>query len=288
MKRHQWPSTKLLTAIALSTTLAACANQPTRPDGADQLRETLTRLQSDPQLANRAAVAIKEAESAVIAAEARQSDPALGDHLVIVADRKLKIAEAQAQSRLLEDQRVSLSEQRERSRLDSRTREVDDARRDGMRARQELDESRQELDLSRQKMEELQRQVVELNARPTERGLVVTLGDVQFSTGKSQLREGVSQHLERLASFLQDHRDRRVIIEGHTDSQGSDQLNKTLSKQRAESVRAYLISQGIDPNRLDTEGKGSSAPVASNESPAGRQQNRRVEIVVVDADSMSR
>jgi outer membrane protein OmpA-like peptidoglycan-associated protein len=274
MKSHCINLRTLAAVVSVAALLSGCASKTSRPEGADQLRQTLTQLQSDPKLAGRAAVAIQEAEAAVILAEAAQEDPELGKHLVIMADRKLKIAQARAQSRWFEDQRVGLSQQRERSRLDSRT--------------QEADSARQELSDSKLQTADLQRQIVELNARPTDRGLIMTLGDVQFSTGKSQLREGVSQHLERLSTFLKSHLDRNVIIEGHADSQGSDQLNATLSKQRAEAVRSYLVSQGVDPARINADGKGASMPVASNDSPSGRQQNRRVEIVVLDPVSTSR
>lgn len=264
---------KLLAVAVVAMYLSACA-APTKPKGSDELRSKLTQLQSDPQLASRAAVAIKDAEVAVVAAEKPQEDQALGQHLVLVADRKIQIAEARAQSRLLEDQRESLSEQREGARLDSRTLEADMARQGAEEARQQN--------------AELQRQIAELNAKETERGLVVTLGDLLFATGKAELRGGSSSHLDKLVTFLRENPERTVMIEGHTDSVGSEELNAQLSQQRAITVKEYLVGRGIAASRLDASGKGEGSPVASNDSATGRQQNRRVEIIIVNMVTSSR
>ncbi|MBS1220035.1 MAG: OmpA/MotB domain protein, partial [Proteobacteria bacterium] len=212
-------------------------------------RARLTQLQSDPQLATRAAVEISDAEAAVVAAEKSRKDKDLVNHLVLIADRKVDIAGARARARLYEDQRKGLSEQSATARLDSRTREADD----------------------------LRRQLAELNAKETDRGMVVTLGDVLFDTGKSDLKGGA---VGNLAGVLNKYQDRTVIIEGHTDSVGSDDYNYGLSNRRANAVKSFLVSQGISAGRIDASGKGEGYPVADNGSPAGRQQNRRVEVII--------
>lgn len=265
---------RLIVMGVVATSLNACVTAPAKPKGSDELRSRLTQLQSDSQLASRAAVDIKDAEAAVIAAEKPQKDQALGQHLVLIADRKIQIAQARGQSRLLEDQRKSLSEQREGARLESRTLEADMARQ-GTAAAQAQNV-------------ELQRQIAELNARETERGLVVTLGDLLFATGKSELKGGSSSHLDKLVAFLQANPDRTVMIEGHTDSVGSEELNAQLSQQRADTVKNYLVGRGIASSRLDASGKGEGSPVASNDSASGRQQNRRVEVVIVNMATSSR
>lgn len=260
--------------------LAACATAPSKPTGAIEARNKLTQLQSDPQLATRAPVAIKEAEQAVREAEKPEKDEALGQHLVYMADRKVDIALARAESRLLEDQRKQLSEQREGARLDSRTQEADRARQDAQTAQQGALEAQQ-------KNKELQRQIAELNARPTERGMVITLGDLLFATGKSDLNQSAGSHLDKLATFLNQHKDQTIVIEGHTDSVGSEALNLGLSRSRADSVKTYLVAQGVESRRVRTQGKGKSSPVADNESAAGRQRNRRVEIIMEDMNKSS-
>lgn len=265
--------TLIATAVA-SVFLAACSTTPTQPVGADTARSKLTQLQSDPQLATRAPVAIKEAEAAVRAAEEPQADKEKGEHLVYIADRKVDIAQALAESRLLVDQRAMLSQQRESVRLDSRTREVDSARMDTLAAQQET--------------AELQRQIAELNAKATERGLVVTLGDVLFDTGKAELKSGAATNLAKLAAFLNQYQDRSVLIEGHTDSVGSEDYNLGLSQRRADAVKTWLMGQGVDSDRLVTSGKGESSPVAGNDSASGRQLNRRVEVIIENTGATSR
>jgi outer membrane protein OmpA-like peptidoglycan-associated protein len=279
---------KKLIVVAIATVfLAACASTA-KPLGADNARNKLTQLQSDPQLAGRAPVAIKEAEAAVRAAEQPQRDVELGKHLVFIADRKVDIASAQAQSRLLVDQRKTLTEQREAARLDSRTREADAAHRDANAARSEADAARLTTEAAKQQSEDLQRQIAELNAKMTDRGLVVTLGDVLFDTNKSELKSGSASHLAKLAAFLNKYPDRTVIIEGYTDNTGSEDYNLNLSQRRADSVRSYLLNQGINSTRIATSGKGESDPVAGNDSTSGRQQNRRVEVIIANMATSSR
>jgi hypothetical protein len=126
----------LTIAAAVSCVLAACATTPQSPPGAAEVRSKLTRLQSDPNLSDRAPLAVQEAEAAVrIAEEPVGKDAALGAHRVYFADRKVEIAIAQASTRLAEDQRVTLTEERERARLAARTREADKARADADAAR---------------------------------------------------------------------------------------------------------------------------------------------------------
>ena len=135
-RNHAGYVTALTVAAAVSLTLAGCATAPTSPDGAAAVRAKLTRLQADPDLANRAPVALQEADTAVRAAEAPETkDAALGAHLVYMADRKVEIAMAQAATSQAEDQRVKLAEERERSRLEARTREADKAHADANAAR---------------------------------------------------------------------------------------------------------------------------------------------------------
>jgi outer membrane protein OmpA-like peptidoglycan-associated protein len=354
----------LIAAAVGAALLAGCASTPVAPDGAAEARLKLTRLQSDPTLADRAPLAIHEATAAVEVAEKPEPDKALAAYRVYLADRKVEIARAQAETRLAEDQRAALTAQRESARLNARTIEANtarqqadvaradeaqqkliasaardqastaiaqgeqqrlmaDAARDqaaqaqaqGAEQRQEADaardqaaqaqaqgaEQRQEADAARaaaataadaaalaaagaaSQASELQRQIDLLHARPTDRGLVLTLGDVLFVSGHSELRAGSSEHLNRLVSFLNRYPERSAVIEGYTDSVGTQEYNQGLSERRAESVRSYLIAQGVDSSRLAASGRGESNPVADNASSDGRQQNRRVEVVISNA-----
>jgi len=156
---------------------------------------------------------------------------------------------------------------------------------DAQAARQQLQQaqavaaqSEQEKNALREKLRE-QLSVI-LETRETARGLIVNVSDVLFDTGSATLKPGAREKLARVAGILSSHPDLHIEIEGHTDNVGSDQYNQRLSEQRAASVQAYLLQQKIAPSAVGTEGFGESRPVASNDSAAGRQHNRRVELVV--------
>ena len=334
---------KLATFAAVSLILAACATTPSAPDGAAAARTRLTLLQANSELASHAPIEIQDAEVAVSAAEHSEEGTTLGTHLVLLANQKIEIADAWAQSRLYEDQRTELTAQSEAARLAARTREADLARNDAALAQRQTqtalnaaDQARidaansrtaaniaksqsatavNEADIARSdaalaersasiarndanvarsqaelaqldteavkaENDELQRQILALNALATERGLVVTLGDVMFETGKAELRGGVASNLDSLAAFLNRFPERTVLIEGHTDNVGTDSSNMTLSQNRADSVESYLMTRSVAGSRISASGKGEGMPVASNETDTGRQQNRRVEVII--------
>ena len=120
----------------------------------------------------------------------------------------------------------------------------------------------------------------QLKATPTPRGLVMTLGDVLFDTGRAELNPGAARKLDQLAQFLGEHKDRRVQIDGFTDSVGTDSYNVDLSQRRANAVKSALLFRGVDASRVGTEGYGKAYPVANNNDSGGRQLNRRVEVVI--------
>jgi outer membrane protein OmpA-like peptidoglycan-associated protein len=270
----------LIATTVASVLLAACAAAPVKPDGAAEARNKLTQLQADPNLASRAPLAMKEADSAVRVAEQPQADKELAAYRVYLADRKVEIARAQAETSLAEDQRAALSAQRERARLNARTREADAAHLAAASSERQADAANLAAASSEQQATELQRQIDVLQARPTDRGLVLTLGDVLFETGRSGLKMGATGNLNRLVAFLNEYPDRTALIEGYTDSVGSEDYNQGLSERRADSVKSYLVGEGIGTTRLSASGKGERDPVASNDSAAGRQQNRRVEVII--------
>ncbi len=288
-------SAKGIVAATAILVLGACATPLTAPEGSDLARNKLTQLQSHPQLATRAPVEIKAAEAAVVAAEVPREDVEYAKHLVLIADHKVDIAMARAQSRLYEDEREALSQQSEQARLAARTREADRARGDAASARLDAEQARRDAAAAREETQaagmatdELKRQIAELNARETDRGLVVTLGDLLFETGRSDLKGGAAGNLDKLSAFLNEYADRTVLIEGHTDNVGSEQSNYNLSQRRADSVKAYLMGKGIRSDRLTTAGLGEGSPVAGNDSATGRQQNRRVEVVISNTTTASR
>ena len=308
---------KLGAAVTVSLALAACASSATTPQGAVVARQNLTQLKGDRELTGLAPVEIQAAELAVVAAEQPERDQQLSDHRVLIAERKIETAKLWAQSRYFEKQRAELNNVSEQARLDARTQEAevaraqariaqDDtaiarnqaaaarndaavarnqtniARNDAALARDQATNAQRDADAARMETEQLARQVMELNARDTDRGLVVTLGDVLFATGQSTIVGANNSNLAKLAVFLNQYEDRTVTIEGHTDSVGAESANMTLSQNRANAVKDYLVYQGIASSRLSVMGMGEGSPISNNATETGRQQNRRVEVIIAN------
>jgi OmpA-OmpF porin, OOP family len=124
----------------------------------------------------------------------------------------------------------------------------------------------------------------QLRAERTDRGFVVTLEDVLFEVNGAELQPGAQVELLRLVEYLERNPDRKILIEGHTDNSGSSEYNLQLSELRAQSVESFLVGNGVPADRVGAIGYGETRPEAPNDSATGRQQNRRVEIVILDAD----
>jgi len=298
MNRTNYITMKSALAVAVAASLfIGCASTPKHPLGSEQVRAKLTALQGDPALANGAPVALKDAEAAVRDAERTEKDLVLAAHRVYIADHKVDTARSLAETRVAEQERTALNEQSEKARLNSRTAEADRAKSDALIARAESAEQKLAANSARtdandamlaansaqQQAAELQRQLEILQAKPTDRGLVLTLGDTLFSTGKAELKAGAAANLDRLTNFMNEYPKRTAAIEGYTDSMGSEEMNQALSERRAAAVKNYLVGQGVVSSRLTSRGRGENSPIADNESAAGRQQNRRVEVVIDQA-----
>ena len=143
-------------------------------------------------------------------------------------------------------------------------------------------DARQQTEEAQRRSLQLEAQLVAMEARKTDRGMVVTLGDVLFDTDEAQLKAGGVRNVQKLADFFKEYPQRNVMIEGFTDSTGSNDHNQRLSDRRADSVRTALLGMGMNSERITWRGYGESYPVAGNDTAAGRQLNRRVELVVSD------
>jgi outer membrane protein OmpA-like peptidoglycan-associated protein len=119
-----------------------------------------------------------------------------------------------------------------------------------------------------------------LETRESARGLIVSMSDVLFDTDKHTLRPGARERLAKVAGILLAHPGLTLEVEGHTDSTASDEYNQALSERRAATVRDYLVQQGLPATAIAARGFGESMPVVSNDTASGRQQNRRVELIV--------
>lgn len=127
---------------------------------------------------------------------------------------------------------------------------------------------------------DVEQTLTNLGARESDRGFVLTLSDIQFQRDESELSAETTRKLYPLATLLKDESRRSIVIEGYTDSGGTEDYNAELSERRAMAVRDFLVSAGIDPRRISVRGYGEEHPIASNDTERGRRENRRVEVIV--------
>lgn len=128
----------------------------------------------------------------------------------------------------------------------------------------------------------LMAELSELQGQLTDRGIVLTIGDVLFATDKFDLNASAQISMDKIAAFLKEKQNRNLLVEGHTDSVGSDEYNHELSQQRAASVKRALVKRDIASERIVTIGYSKKYPLASNDTAAGKQQNRRVEAIILN------
>ena len=270
-------NTKLMIGIALTLVVAACASTPEPNPALLNARSAVQTAQADPNVAKYAALDLDSAKKQLDIAEAaaaHHDDAAVGQPAYL-AVQAARLAQAHAAAKA-DDARVAAGQgERDKIQLAARTREVDTAN-------AATDNAKQAANAANEQSARLQAEVDALKAKPTPRGLVLTLGDVLFDTGRAQLNSGSGRKLDQLAQFLNEHPERRVQIDGFTDSVGTDSYNLDLSQRRADAVRSALLSRGIDSSRIGSQGYGKSFPVADNTDSGGRQLNRRVEVVIGD------
>ncbi len=275
-------STNLSAAIAVILGISACASMPVPNAALEGARTQVQAADANPNVHKYAALDLEAAKKQLDLAEAAalHHDTAAIGQPAYMATETARLAEAHAAAKA-DDARVAAGRaERDKIQLEARTREVNTATLAANNSALQAQDAQQQRDQSVQQAAMLQAEVDKLKATPTSRGLVLTLGDVLFDTGKSQLNSGSGRKLDQLAQFLTDHPERRVQIDGFTDSVGSASSNQVLSQQRADSVRAALVARGIDSSRIGAQGYGEGFPVADNSDSGGRQLNRRVEVVI--------
>lgn len=254
----------LLTASLVSIALTACGSAPKQNASLEQARAAYEKASQDVTLVRHAPEELDQAHVALGAAERRWKKgekPSEVEHYSYLASQRVRIAEQIAKSNEMDRELADMALERRSVTLDMR-----------------------EAELSKVKLEAkaLQDQMDALKAEKTKRGMVLTLGDVLFDVNQATMAPGATRNIANIASFMRNYPERHAVIEGHTDSMGDDDYNLGLSRDRAFSIRQALINEGIAASRISTQGFGETLPVASNSSSAGRQKNRRVEIIFPD------
>ena len=212
-------------------------------------------------------------------ADAAKRQVAMSQAEVDEARRQAAIAQQNADQQAAALAAANAQAQRDEALIAARQAEAEEARRKAELARQSAE---QQAAAYQARIAEQEQQLKELDAKQTPRGMVITLGDVLFAVNKAQLSAGGVRNVQKLADFLNQYPQRKVLIEGHTDSTGSRSINQPLSERRADAVRSALVGMGIGGDRIETRGYAEAYPVASNNNAAGRQMNRRVEIILSD------
>jgi outer membrane protein OmpA-like peptidoglycan-associated protein len=308
MKLFSSPLMFLLGVSVISLLLSGCSN-PVRENALlEQARSAFSQAQSDPEVQKNAPLELQKAKLDLDQADKSLKEGAEAaevEHYAYLAKQRTAIAREATNVKLAEQTLDAASEERSRVLLKARTQEADQAlqlaetqkTRATIAAEQAAaarlqagamtaaaETARQEALAAEVQSKKLEAQIAELQASKSERGLVVTLGDVLFDTNKSELRSGARYTIDKLAAFLAEYPTRNVLIEGFTDSTGTVEYNQRLSERRAEAVQKELAARGIDSRRLMTRGYGVDFPVASNDTAAGRQRNRRVEVIISDEE----
>jgi outer membrane protein OmpA-like peptidoglycan-associated protein len=255
-------------AAAVSLMVAACATPPKSNVMLEQARAQVTSAQGNPQVAGESKVDLTSAQAALARGDAllKAGQPVEEvNHEAYVAERYALAAQKGAELAVSQKSIADANNRRNTVLLGARE-----------------DETARAKELAQSKSRELDAALAALQASKTDRGLVVVLGDVLFATGSADLKSGSRSTLDKLSTFLHSYPNRNVQIEGFTDNVGGDDYNLGLSERRADSVRDALTGLGIARDRILTKGFGKGSPVAGNDTAAGRQQNRRVEVIILD------
>jgi outer membrane protein OmpA-like peptidoglycan-associated protein len=331
----------ILAALVAAALIAGCGTMPDRDSPLAQARADYSAAQANPQVVSLAPSELRQASDSLDKANAASSkgdERAQVDHLAYVAKQQVAIARETARQKAAELAVASAGAERDRVRLEARTREADAAQRNAEMSQRQSEASQRQSEASQRQSEaslrsadaarlqseasqrsaeaarlqseaalrqtqesersadaarhqaqdaegrtrQLEAQLKDLEAKKTDRGMVITLGDVLFDTNEARLKAGGVRNVQRLADFFKQYPQRTVMIEGFTDSTGTRARNQQLSDERAQAVRLALLDMGVAKERVSSRGYGESYPAANNDTAAGRQLNRRVEIVVSD------
>ena len=258
--------TRNLVTIAVASVLFGLASCETAPDSTavlEQARSAVAQAESDPNVTKYAPIELDRARKLLTNAEGAARQEGAKDnsaaHYAYLTTQMARIAQQRAQEQVTTTRIKAGEAERQQILMSARENEANQS--------------------------VAQAQLENIEAAQTTRGIVLTLDDVSFDKGKAALKSGSQRPLDQIASFLSENPERRVQVEGFTDSEGANDYNLELSQSRADAVAMAIIQRGIDAQRVRALGYGEEFPVASNASVGSRQLNRRVEIIVSNNDA---
>jgi outer membrane protein OmpA-like peptidoglycan-associated protein len=273
--------------VAMSTALLGMAGCETAPQTSGVLnvaRNSVNAAEADPNVAKYAPTELDRARKLLANAEGAAKEKGANDktaaHYAYLATQMARISQQRAQEQVAMARVKAGETERQKILLSARETEVDRAKAQAEQARSDAQNAQAQVQQAQAESQRLAAQLENMQASQTPRGIVLTLDDVLFDTGKAQLKPGAERSVEQIAAFLKENPDRRVQVEGFTDSQGADDFNLELSQSRADAVAMAIIQRGVDAQRVRALGYGEGYPVASNANAGSRQLNRRVEIIV--------
>ncbi|MBW8831199.1 MAG: DUF4398 and OmpA-like domain-containing protein [Burkholderiales bacterium] len=285
------PRRGAIAAAALVAIVAGCGSLTEPNASLDRAHASYRALQADSQVSLLAPAEAAQAGEAVRTADtawSQRENVHIVDHLAYLAQQRISIARETASAKVWDrtaaTTKAGAASDKARADAEVSRRDVANARRDTRDKTVELAVAKAGAQQDKTRASELEMQLKDLKARSTERGDVITLGDVQFDSNRARLRVDGVRDMDKLVDFFKRHPKRTAVIEGFTDSQGSEDTNLDLSQRRASAVRDALVEQGVLADRLTTRGYGEERPVSTNDTALGRQMNRRVEIVLSNED----
>jgi outer membrane protein OmpA-like peptidoglycan-associated protein len=275
----------IATLCVLALLLGACASTPTTSAMLDQARGQYDAAQNDRQVTRYAPLELKQAADALDQANvaaARGESVEQVDKLAYLARQKSATALEVGRQKAAEAQVAQAGRERDAIMLEQRTLEAQRAMAQSADAQRRTEQAEDAARQSQARAAQLAAELADLAAKKTDRGTVITIGDVLFASGQARLTAEGMGRVRKLADVLQQNPQRTVLVEGYTDNVGSHAYNEELSARRADAVRSALMEMGIARERVAVRAYGESNPVASNTTPAKRQLNRRVEIILSD------
>lgn len=280
---------RLTMVIFCSIFFTACAVSPQTASIVSEARTAYQSLENQQSVAQQAPAEFQQATDALNQlnrlVETNADDVEIA-HQAYLSKKRTAIATAAAENKLAREKIQQAELARKELLLEEREKDLQDARQLAAQKSYEAEYARQTAGMLAEEVKDLQGRVENLNAQQTERGLVLSLNSILFEFDKATLMPGAQRTLGEVANFLTAHPGRMLVVEGFTDSDGARDYNQTLSQARAEAVKNFLVDNGVERGRVSVRGYGEEFPVASNDTVAGRQQNRRVEIVVANEDNM--